>query len=146
MIITFTAILALLLALFRPLQKNPFFILHFALIIGAAWYTENYIFKIAPFVYKTFLLFIVYHLVSINLVAIIAYGIDKRAAKKGLWRVPEIRLHTLELLGGWIGAFVAQKIFRHKTKKKSYQAMFWLMLVFQIVIIYYILSFLKIIN
>jgi len=146
MIITFTAILTLLLALFRPLQKNPFFILHFALIIGAAWYTENYIFKIAPFVYKTFLLFIVYHLVSINLVAIIAYGIDKRAAKKGLWRVPEIRLHTLELLGGWIGAFVAQKIFRHKTKKKSYQAMFWLMLVFQIAIIYYILTFLKIIK
>lgn len=146
MILTFTAILTAFLVLIRPLQKNPFFILHFAFMIGAAWYTENFLFKASPFVYKTFLLFIVYHLISINAVTLIAYGIDKRAAKRGEWRIPEIRLHTLELLGGWIGAFIAQKMFRHKTKKKSYQAMFWLMLVFQLVIIYYILTFLKIIN
>lgn len=146
MIITFTVILAALLALIRPLQKNPFFILHFAFVIGAAWYTENYLFKAPLFAYKTFMLFVIYHLASINLVTIIAYGVDKRAAKKGAWRVSEARLHTLELLGGWIGAFIAQKLFRHKTKKKSYQAMFWLMLVFQIAIIYYILTFLKIIK
>ncbi|MBQ7304045.1 MAG: DUF1294 domain-containing protein [Alphaproteobacteria bacterium] len=120
--------------------------MHFAIIIGAAWYTENFLFRVTPFAYKTLLLFIPYHLVSINLVTIIAYGVDKRAAKKGNWRVPEIRLHTLELLGGWIGAFIAQKIFRHKTKKKSFQAMFWLMLVLQVSAIYYILTFLKIIK
>ena len=146
MIITFTAILAIFMLLLRPLQKNPFFILHFALMVGAAWYTENHFFKTTPFVYKTFLLFIVYHLVSINLVTLIAYGLDKRAAKKRTWRVSEAQLHTLEFLGGWIGAFIAQKIFRHKTKKRSYQAMFWLMLIFQVCIIYYILTFLKIIK
>lgn len=146
MVITYTAILTTLLLLIRPLQKNPFFIMHFAIIIGAAWYTENFLFRVTPFAYKTLLLFIPYHLVSINLVTIIAYGVDKRAAKKGNWRVPEIRLHTLELLGGWIGAFIAQKIFRHKTKKKSFQAMFWLMLVLQVSAIYYILTFLKIIK
>ncbi len=146
MVITFTAILVSLLFLIRPLQKNTFYILHLAFVIGAAWYTENYIFKATPFMYKTFMLFIPYHLASINLVTIIAYGSDKRAAKKGNWRVPEITLHTLELLGGWIGAFIAQKIFRHKTRKKSYQTMFWLMLVFQISIIYYILNFLHIIK
>lgn len=146
MVITFTAILASLLILLRPLQKNPFFILHFAFVIGAAWYTENYMFKTTPFIYKTFMLFIPYHLVSINLVTIIAYASDKRAAKKGQWRVPEARLHTLELLGGWIGAFIAQKVFKHKTRKKSYQTIFWLMLVFQITIIYYILNFLHIIK
>ncbi len=146
MVITYTAILTTLLLLIRPLQKNPFFIMHFAIIIGAAWYTENFLFRTTPFAYKTLLLFIPYHLVSINLVTIIAYGVDKRAAKKGNWRVPEIRLHTLELLGGWIGAFIAQKIFRHKTKKKSFQAMFWLMLVIQVSAIYYILTFLNIIK
>lgn len=146
MVITYTAILTTLLLLIRPLQKNPFFIMHFAIIIGTAWYTENFLFRVTPFAYKTLLLFIPYHLVSINLVTIIAYGVDKRAAKKGNWRVPEIRLHTLELLGGWIGAFIAQKIFRHKTKKKSFQAMFWLMLVLQVSAIYYILTFLKIIK
>ena len=116
MIITFTAILAILLAVIKPLQKNSFFILHFVFIIGSAWYTENNLFRAPPFVYKTFLLFIVYHLVSINLVTIIAYGTDKRAAKKGKWRISEAQLHTLELLGGWLGAFIAQKVFRHKNK------------------------------
>ena len=146
MIITFTAVLTALLALIRPLQKNPFFLLHFAFVIGAAWYTENYLFKAPIFSYKTMMLFIVYHLASINLVTIIAYGVDKRAAKKGQWRVSEAKLHTLELLGGWVGAFIAQKIFRHKTKKKSYQTTFWLMLAIQIAVIYYVLSFLNIIK
>ena len=146
MLITFTVILAVLLALIRPLQKNPFFILHFVFIIGAAWYTETYVFKIAPFVYKTLMFFVLYHLASINLVTIIAYGIDKRAAKKKQWRVSEMQLHTLELLGGWVGAFIAQKIFHHKTKKKSYRLVFWLMLILQVILIYYILTFLKIIK
>ncbi len=146
MLLTFTAILTTILVLIRPLQKNPFFLIHYALVLGAAWYTQTYMFKVTPFVYKTFLLFIVYHLVSINLVTIIAYASDKRAAQKGKWRTSEAQLHTLEFLGGWIGAFLAQKIFRHKNKKKSYQAMFWLMLVFQFSVIYYILTFLKIIR
>ena len=146
MILTFTAILTALLLLFRPLQKNPFFVLHFAFVIGAAWYTENYLFKVTPFVYKTFLLFIVYHLISVNLVTIIAYGVDKRAAIKRSWRVSEAKLHTLEFFGGWIGAFVAQKIFKHKTKKKSFQLTFWFMLVIQLAAIYYILTFLNIIK
>lgn len=146
MLLTFAALLGLILALIRPLQRNPFFVLHFGLVIALAYITENYFFKVTPFVYKTFLLFIPYHLFSINLVTFIAYGIDKRAAKRGDWRVPEIRLHTLELLGGWPGAYLAQKFFHHKTKKKSYQSMFWLILAFQIILCYCILNYLRIIH
>lgn len=142
MILTFTAVFGLLLVLIRPLQRNPFFILHFALVVGGAYLTETYCFKLPPFQYKAFLLLIVYHLISINVVTFLAYGIDKRAAKRGDWRVSEARLHSLELLGGWASAYLAQKFFHHKTKKKSYQAMFWLMLVFQICIIYFILNYL----
>lgn len=146
MIITFTSILTAMLVLIRPLQKNPFFLIYFGLIVGAAYYTETYCFRATPFVYKTFLLFLVFHFAAINIVAILAYGVDKRAAVKGNWRVPEIQLHTLELLGGWPGAFIAQKLFHHKTKKKSFQAMFWLMLLFQIAIIWYVLKFLNLLN
>jgi uncharacterized membrane protein YsdA (DUF1294 family) len=32
----------------------------------------------------------------------------------------------LELLGGWPGAFLAQRWLRHKCSKGSYQAVFWL--------------------
>ncbi len=35
------------------------------------------------------------------------------------------RLHLLELLGGWPGAFLAQQVFRHKTRKLSFQLVFW---------------------
>lgn len=146
MVLTFASILTFLLLLIRPLQKNPFFLLYFCCVIGSAYLTERYYFKAPPFFYKTFLLFLPFHFVFINFVTIIAYGIDKRAAVRGEWRVPEMRLHTLELLGGWPGAYAAQKIFKHKTKKKSFRAMFWLMLAFQIAIIYYILTFLNIIH
>lgn len=146
MLLTFISILGFLLALVRPLQRNPFFVLHFGLVVGAAYLTERFGFKLAPFFYKTFLLFVVYHLISINAVTFLAYGVDKRAAQHGQWRIAEVQLHTLEFLGGWCGAYVAQKFFRHKTKKKSYQAMFWLMLAFEGVLIYYILNFLRIIH
>jgi uncharacterized membrane protein YsdA (DUF1294 family) len=38
--------------------------------------------------------------------------------------VPEATLHLAELLGGWPGAFLAQRRFRHKTRKVSFQLVF----------------------
>ena len=58
--------------------------------------------------------------------AFAVYGYDKRQAKAGEWRIPEKVLHTIELLGGWPGALLAQQVFRHKTRKLSYQLWFWL--------------------
>jgi uncharacterized membrane protein YsdA (DUF1294 family) len=60
-----------------------------------------------------------------SLVAFVAYGVDKSAAQRGTWRTPEIILHMLSLSGGWPGALMAQKIFRHKSRKPSFQAIFW---------------------
>jgi uncharacterized membrane protein YsdA (DUF1294 family) len=54
-----------------------------------------------------------------------AYAVDKRRAEEGLWRIPEAHLHLLEMLGGWPGAFLAQRRLRHKCSKGSYQLMFW---------------------
>ena len=65
-------------------------------------------------------------LVVVSLVAFLTQWIDKRRAESDAWRVPEKVLHLLELLGGWPGTFVAQRLFRHKTSKLSYQAVFWL--------------------
>jgi uncharacterized membrane protein YsdA (DUF1294 family) len=55
-----------------------------------------------------------------------AYAVDKRRAEEREWRVPEARLHLLELLGGWPGAFLAQRRLRHKCSKRSDQVVFWL--------------------
>ena len=35
-------------------------------------------------------------------------------------------MHITELLGGWPGALIAQQVFRHKTRKASFQTVFWL--------------------
>jgi uncharacterized membrane protein YsdA (DUF1294 family) len=44
------------------------------------------------------------------------YGIDKRQAQHGGWRVPEAVLHGLALIGGVIGAWAGRYAFRHKTQ------------------------------
>lgn len=60
-----------------------------------------------------------------SLLCILAYAYDKRAAQKGVQRIPEKTLHLLEFFGGWPGAWFAQQEFRHKTRKSSYQMIFW---------------------
>lgn len=54
------------------------------------------------------------------------YAYDKQRAQAGKWRIPESRLHLFSLLGGWPGAYVAQRRFRHKTAKTFFQVVFWI--------------------
>lgn len=60
-----------------------------------------------------------------SLVAFLAYAFDKSAAKNDKWRTKESTLHMFGLIGGWPGALVAQKLLRHKSKKQSFQVVFW---------------------
>lgn len=60
-----------------------------------------------------------------SLVTAAAYGWDKRCAVRGRQRVPEARLHLLELMGGWPGAFVARTAFRHKRRKVRFMMVSW---------------------
>jgi uncharacterized membrane protein YsdA (DUF1294 family)/cold shock CspA family protein len=59
-------------------------------------------------------------------VTFMAYGFDKSAAMNGRWRTRERSLHLLSLLGGWPGALVAQRMFRHKSRKADFQVVFWI--------------------
>src|SRR5262245_38455989 len=54
-----------------------------------------------------------------------AYGLDKRRAAHGGRRVPEGTLHLLAFLGGWPGALLGQRLFRHKTQKVPFRIVFW---------------------
>jgi uncharacterized membrane protein YsdA (DUF1294 family) len=47
-------------------------------------------------------------------------------------RIPESRLHLAELLGGWPGAWVAQRLFRHKSAKVRYRVVFWAIVVLHV--------------
>ena len=56
------------------------------------------------------------YLVVINLLTFAVYGIDKRRARRGQWRVPERTLFLLAILGGSVGALAGMYGFRHKTR------------------------------
>ena len=70
-----------------------------------------------------------------SLACFVAYGWDKRSAAKGSRRVPEHTLHILTLLGGWPGALLGQRHFRHKTKKLSFLIVFWCVVVLHFAIV-----------
>ena len=55
-----------------------------------------------------------------SVVAFIAFAWDKRAARHGRRRIPESRLHCLELLGGFPGALCAIFLLHHKSSKPRF--------------------------
>jgi uncharacterized membrane protein YsdA (DUF1294 family)/cold shock CspA family protein len=60
-----------------------------------------------------------------SITTFIVYAFDKSAARKDQWRTQESTLHLLAIVGGWPGALTAQKLFRHKSRKQSFQIVFW---------------------
>ena len=61
-----------------------------------------------------------------SLICYAAYALDKSAARRQGRRMPERTLHLLALLGGWPGAWIAQRRLRHKTNKPRFLLVFWL--------------------
>jgi uncharacterized membrane protein YsdA (DUF1294 family) len=55
-----------------------------------------------------------------NVVTFALFWIDKKASVKGSWRIPEARLLFWTRLGGSVGAKLAQRILRHKTRKQPF--------------------------
>lgn len=55
-----------------------------------------------------------------SLPAFALYGIDKRQARAGGWRVPEAVLHALALMGGVLGAWAGRAVFHHKTQQRVF--------------------------
>lgn len=82
---------------------------------------------------------IVVYLLIVNIVAIVAYGVDKLKAKKNKWRISENTLLLIALVGGSIGAYLAMKLWRHKTNHKKFKYGIPLIIVFQLVVLAYVL-------
>lgn len=77
---------------------------------------------------------------SMSVLSICLYALDKSAAKKGGQRTPENTLHTLSLFGGWPGAMYAQQLLRHKSSKTSFRVVFWLTMIINVTALIYLLS------
>jgi uncharacterized membrane protein YsdA (DUF1294 family) len=72
---------------------------------------------------------------AMSVLAFVFYALDKSAARRGARRTPERTLHGLALLGGWPGAWLAQRVLRHKSAKASFQAVFWLTVVLNLLVL-----------
>jgi uncharacterized membrane protein YsdA (DUF1294 family) len=64
---------------------------------------------------------VVPYLFFINVVGVLAMYSDKKRAIKGEWRIKEITLFNIALMGGSIGILLGGKKFRHKTLHKSFK-------------------------
>ncbi|WP_274420928.1 DUF1294 domain-containing protein [Blautia sp. XA-2221] len=64
--------------------------------------------------------YFVLYLIFINMIAFLAYGIDKKRAVRNQWRISEKALLGMAALGGSIGALAGMKIFHHKTRKAKF--------------------------
>ena len=58
---------------------------------------------------------------GINVFSFVLYGVDKRRAVKGTWRIPERTLLLSTWLLGGVGAWLGMKAFRHKTKHAAFR-------------------------
>ena len=76
--------------------------------------------------------FLLAYLIAINIATFLLYGYDKLISSGDRLRVPELNLQALALLGGSPLALVAQKFFRHKTIKSSFQLVYWVIVLIQV--------------
>lgn len=80
-------------------------------------------------------LLLTYSIASVLSLAL--YAVDKSAAQGQRRRISENSLHALSLAGGWPGALLAQRMLHHKTRKTSFQAVFWLTVVLNLVALFW---------
>jgi uncharacterized membrane protein YsdA (DUF1294 family)/cold shock CspA family protein len=94
----------------------PLMLAYFALMAGAVWRGGLPVWVLgASF--------------AVNVVTLYLYMHDKYSASQRAWRVSEDTLHAWSLAGGWPGAWFAQQLLRHKSAKKSFRDIYWLVVV-----------------
>ena len=74
---------------------------------------------IREFIFQHWRVLLIYF-ASISLLSFALFGIDKRRARRGMWRIPESTLLLTALLGGSIGAFIGMRVFHHKTHHRKF--------------------------
>ena len=60
------------------------------------------------------------YLIIINIISFILYGLDKYFAIKNKYRISEISLFIVSLIGGCFMGIISMKLFHHKTRKISF--------------------------
>ena len=79
----------------------------------------------------------IFYLITMNALGFVLMYIDKIKAKKHKWRVKENTLLTIAILGGSLGSLISMYTFRHKTKHTKFTLGIPLILIIQIIFLYY---------
>lgn len=72
------------------------------------------------------------YLIIINLVTLSVFAADKISSQSNAWRTRESTLLFFTLIGGTVGALFSMYLFRHKTRKSSFQMIFVLIILIQV--------------
>ena len=83
---------------------------------------------------------ILIYLVIINIIGFGIMYIDKQKAKHGKWRIKEITILVITLIGGGFGTIAGMYIFRHKTKKLKFTVGLPTILIFEIILVIYFVT------
>lgn len=78
-------------------------------------------------------------LLAINAITFLLYGFDKNQSQGSGQRVPEIVLHLLALVGGFLGGWLGRLVFHHKTRKPVFAIVLAVSTVVWVVIIVWLL-------
>lgn len=109
-------------------------------VAGAKQHSPYFIFGIISLVFVVLVSvyvsqktnFLLAYIIAINMATFLLYGYDKFISSGDRLRVPELNLQALSILGGSPAALLAQKLFRHKTIKNSFQLVYWAIVIIQI--------------
>lgn len=84
------------------------------------------------------------YFIIINIITFLIYGMDKLKAKKGKWRIPEVTLLLLAVVGGGLGAWFGIKIWHHKTMHAKFRCGVPLIIFVQLICIYFLVYHLNV--
>ncbi len=80
------------------------------------------------------------YLAVVNILTIIVFGVDKMNAKSNRQRVRIVTLLGLAFIGGSVGALIGMYGFHHKTKKAYFTVGVPLILLMQVVVLFYVMN------
>ncbi len=83
---------------------------------------------------------LIIYFVVINLITFAAFAVDKIAAEKRHARIRIVTLLGLAFIGGSLGALLAMYLLNHKTKKDYFTVGVPLIIIMQIVVIFYVMN------
>ena len=80
------------------------------------------------------------YLAVVNILTIIVFGVDKMNAMSNRQRVRIVTLLGLAFIGGSVGALIGMYGFHHKTKKAYFTVGVPLILLMQVVVLFYVMN------